>query len=98
MLNSVGGVGQILAWVTWVAWVYKMLAWVKKMAWVAWVGVLSWVAWVHKILAWVKKKRSVGCDFGVGGVGLRCFINSTHATHKPTLLTLPTLFSRLNCT
>lgn len=55
MLNSVDGVGQILARV---AWVYKILAWVKKMAWVAWVGVLSWMAWVHKILAWVKKKEA----------------------------------------
>ena len=56
---------------TWVAWAHKILAWVKKMAWVAWVGILAWVAWVHKILARVKKKKSVGRNFGMD---LRCFI------------------------
>ena len=46
------------------AWVCKILAWVKKMAWVA------WVAWVHKILMWLKKNDvgGVGRNFGVGGV------------------------------
>ena len=63
LLNSVGSVGA------WVAWVHKILAWV------AWVQILAWVAWVHKILAWVKKGVSgVGRSFGVGGVGLRCFV------------------------
>ena len=38
--GCVGGVGPKFACVTWVAWVYKMLVWVKKMAWVAWIGVL----------------------------------------------------------
>ena len=58
LLNRVGGVGQILACVAWVAWVHKILAWVtwvawvhKILAWVAWVEILAWVAW----LAWVKK-------------------------------------------
>ena len=41
------GVGQEMAWVTWVeilawvAWVHKILAWVKKMAWVLWVEILA---------------------------------------------------------
>ena len=59
-----GGVGQVLAWEAWVAWVHKILAWVEILvwmtrvhkilvwvAWVAWVEILAWVAW----LAWVKK-------------------------------------------
>ena len=53
-----GGVRQTLAWVVWVAWVCKILAWVKKMAWVAWVEILAWVAWVHKI--------GVDPNFGIG--------------------------------
>ena len=52
---------------SWVAWVYKILVWVKKMA---------WVAWVHKILAWVKKK-GMGQGFGVGDVGLRFFFKKS---------------------
>ena len=55
LLNSVGsmgGVGQTLAWV---AWVCKILAWVKKMVQVVWVESLAWVAWVHKNLAWVAR-------------------------------------------
>ena len=39
------------------------------------VKILTWVAWVHKILASVKKGvNGVGSNFGVVGVGLRCFI------------------------
>ena len=60
----VGGLGQILALVAWIAWVPKILvcvarveifAWVgwvhKSLAWVAWVEILVWVVW----LAWIKK-------------------------------------------
>ena len=46
----VDGVGRKFAWVRWVAWVYKILAWVKKMAWVALVRVFAWVVWVHEIV------------------------------------------------
>ena len=73
LLNSVGGVGSVGAWVAWVKfWHESITFWLgsKKMAWVAWVGILAWVAWVHYILARVKKK-SVGRNFGMG---LRCFI------------------------
>ena len=66
LLNSVGSVGawvrgfmvQTLAWMAWVAWFCKILAWVKKMAWVPWVEILAWVAWVHKI--------SLDPNFGIG--------------------------------
>ena len=54
----VDGVGQTLAWVAWLVWACKILAWVKKMDWVAWVKILAWVAWVHKI--------GVGPNFGIG--------------------------------
>ena len=47
-----GGEGQILAWVVWVAWVHKILAWVV------------WVAWVHKFFG----VGSVGRNFGAGGM------------------------------
>ena len=47
----VGEVGRKFARVTWVAWVYKILAWVKKMAWATWVGLSAWVAWVHEIVS-----------------------------------------------
>ena len=40
LLNSMGGVGQILAWVTWVVWVHEILAWIENLMWVAW---LVWV-------------------------------------------------------
>ena len=47
-------------------------------AWVrGWHGSnLTWVACVHKILAWVKKNGvdGMGRNFGVGGLGLRCFV------------------------
>ena len=39
MHGFVGGMGQTLVWVAWGAWVHKILAWVKKMAWVAWVEI-----------------------------------------------------------
>ena len=61
----VGGLGQILALVAWVAWVPKILvcvarveifAWVgwvhKSLAWVAWVEILVWVVWIKKV-TWV---------------------------------------------
>ena len=53
-------VGQILALVAWVACLHKILAWVTRVAWVA----------------WVKKKgvSSVGRNFGMGRVCLRCFV------------------------
>ena len=35
LVGGVGDVGQKFAWPTCVVWVYKILAWVKKMAWVA---------------------------------------------------------------
>ena len=44
LVGGVGGVGRKFAWV---AWVYKILGWVKKMAWV---GIFAWVAWVHEIV------------------------------------------------
>ena len=79
MRGFVGGVGQTLVWV---AWICKILAWVKKKAWVLWVKILEWVAWVHKILACVKKmawvawvkclhKIVVSRNFGVGNVVVR---------------------------
>ena len=46
---------------TWVTWVHKILAWVKKMAWVAWVAwveILALVVWVHNI--------GVDPNFGIG--------------------------------
>ena len=42
MRGFVGGLGEILALMAWVAWVHLILAWV------------AWVAWVHKSLVWVK--------------------------------------------
>ena len=64
-----GGVGQSLARVAWVAWVHKSLAWVS---WMAWVEILVWVASVHNILAWVAwvewvKKNEV---LQINGIGL----------------------------
>ena len=44
MRECMGGVGRKFVWV------YKILAWVKKMAWVAWVGIFAWVTWVHEIV------------------------------------------------
>ena len=41
--GCVGGMDQILAWVVWVAWVHKSLAWV------AWVEILAWVEWVSDV-------------------------------------------------
>ena len=61
-MGSVGGMGQILAWVTWV---FKILVWV------AWVSKI--LTWVKK----KKKKKGLGQDFGVGGVNLRCFVKMT---------------------
>ena len=51
--GCVGGVGQILVWVTLVAWAHEILAWVT---WVAWVETLAWVALVKKQarVAWVE--------------------------------------------
>ena len=40
--GCVGGVGEILAWVVWVAWV-------KNKVWVAMVKILSWVEWVSDV-------------------------------------------------
>ena len=59
----VAWVGKILAWVkkkAWVAWVHKILAWDKKKTGVTWVKILTWVTWVHKI--------SEGRNFGVVNV------------------------------
>ena len=67
MLNSMGGVGIIYAWVrgfmggnmgqilAWVVWVHKILAWVKKMVWIHILACMAWVAWLTwvKILVWV---------------------------------------------
>ena len=68
LLNSVGKVDKVLAWVEWVklwrgwsGWCVLINFWhgSKQMAWVAWVHEIlawvTWVAWVHEILAWVKK-------------------------------------------
>ena len=55
LLNSVGSVGQTLAWVAWLVWVCKILAWVKKMAWVAWVEILAW--WCGSIKFWHGSKK-----------------------------------------
>ena len=52
-----GGMSQILVWVTWVVWVHKFLAWVM---WVVWFEILVWVSWVHKILAWVAWVKTLG--------------------------------------
>ena len=52
-----GGMSQILVWVTWVVWVHKFLAWVT---WVVWFEILAWVSWVHKILAWVAWVKTLG--------------------------------------
>ena len=41
----VGNVGQILAWGAWVAWVHKILVWVKRKAWAEWVKILARVVW-----------------------------------------------------
>ena len=54
------------------AWVDKILTWVKKNR----VGGVCGV--VHKILAWIKKTPKnvggVGRNFGMGGKGLSCFV------------------------
>ena len=56
--GCVDGVGQLLVWVAWVAWVHKLLVWVT---WVAWVEILAWVVWVHKILAWAAWVKILAC-------------------------------------
>ena len=53
LLNSVGGVGSMGAWVAWVRVFVSGMG--QTLAWVAWVKILAQVAWVHTILTWVKK-------------------------------------------
>ena len=60
----------------WVTWVQKKLAWVLKRP--RWHGSRFWHGWRGSIKFWCESKKNdvggVGWSFGMGLVGLRCFV------------------------
>ena len=78
-MGGVGSVSGVGLWGAWQTWVLNMLTWVN--GWRGWreskfvLGQICGLSWVYIISAWVKKKDLcvASRNFGVGGVGLRCF-------------------------